>query len=197
MVQFGLVEAGLDDEASVRLARVILGCGRRLLVCTASQRLHPRERHQETVGGGRHPQGDQRDQNDLPEQTHRATKAEFQAESNAPGPLLRVDGCRCYRVFPVPCLTAIACRFFWSTRAALACFCDDFFWFAFGDLSPMVLSFWSVLSHLRHVSFSGGRVSLRAARVIVNAEHTAPGLRAILAPSCHSSPRFMFRAMRL
>jgi hypothetical protein len=27
----------------------------------------------------------------------------------------------------------------------LACFCEDFFWFALGDLSPMVVVFWLVL----------------------------------------------------
>ena len=31
------------------------------------------------------------------------------------------------------------CFFGWEELLALACFCEDFFWFALGDLSPMVV----------------------------------------------------------
>jgi hypothetical protein len=39
------------------------------------------------------------------------------------------------------CLAAIACFLASAALLALTCFCVDFFWFAFGDLSPMIL-FW-------------------------------------------------------
>jgi len=35
-------------------------------------------------------------------------------------------------------LAAAAC-FFCEALLALTCFCEDFFWFALGDLSPMVV----------------------------------------------------------
>lgn len=41
------------------------------------------------------------------------------------------------------CLAATACCFFCATLLVLLCFCVDFFWFAFGDLSPMDVSFCS------------------------------------------------------
>ena len=40
-------------------------------------------------------------------------------------------------------LAASACFFCWSALLALVCFCEDFFWFDFGDLSPMSLIFFS------------------------------------------------------
>ena len=39
------------------------------------------------------------------------------------------------------CLANAACFFASAALLALACFCVDFFWFDFGDLSPMIL-FW-------------------------------------------------------
>jgi len=36
-------------------------------------------------------------------------------------------------------VTADCCGFALEALLALVCFCEDFFWFAFGDLSPMVL----------------------------------------------------------
>ncbi len=36
-------------------------------------------------------------------------------------------------------LVAAGCCFVFEALLALVCFCADFFWFAFGDLSPMVL----------------------------------------------------------
>ena len=42
--------------------------------------------------------------------------------------------------FTDACLAAAACCCFaWVAVLALACFCEDFFWFALGDLSPMVV----------------------------------------------------------
>jgi hypothetical protein len=38
-------------------------------------------------------------------------------------------------------LAAAACFFFWSALLALDCFCVDFFWLDFGDLSPMMFNF--------------------------------------------------------
>lgn len=78
-----------------------------------------------------------------------------------------VDGER-YFFFPPACLAAAACFFLCSALVALACFCVDFFWFDFGDLSPMVFNFLLQLTHLRHVSFSGGKAILPAKAVDVN-----------------------------
>jgi hypothetical protein len=36
---------------------------------------------------------------------------------------------------------AAAALFFWLSAPALDCFCEDFFWLAFGDLSPIILFF--------------------------------------------------------
>ena len=65
-------------------------------------------------------------------------------------------------------LAAPACFFFCSALLALACFCVDFFWFDFGDLSPIISIFFCVLTHLRHVSFSEGTTIMLAGAVIVN-----------------------------
>jgi len=72
-----------------------------------------------------------------------------------------------YLLLPAACLAATACFFFWSALLALACFCEDFFWFDFGDLSPIIL-FFLRLTHLRHVIFSEGTHILLAGLVIVN-----------------------------
>ncbi len=50
----------------------------------------------------------------------------------------------------------MAFLFFWSALPALAFFCEDFFWLDFGDLSPMILSFFLGLIHPRHVIVSEG-----------------------------------------
>ena len=42
-----------------------------------------------------------------------------------------------YFFFPAVALDATACCFFWLLEVALTCFCVDFFWFDFGDLSPI------------------------------------------------------------
>ena len=44
-------------------------------------------------------------------------------------------------LFGAPCLAARACFFFWSALLTWACFCEDFFWLDFGDLSPMIFIF--------------------------------------------------------
>jgi len=62
----------------------------------------------------------------------------------------------------------MAWLFCWLLLLALACFCADFFWFDFGDRSPMVLSFFYGLTRLRHVSFSEGTVILLATVRFVN-----------------------------
>jgi len=48
--------------------------------------------------------------------------------------------------FLAACLAATACFFFWLALAALEFFCEDFFWFDFGDLSPMSLTFLTELT---------------------------------------------------
>jgi hypothetical protein len=63
---------------------------------------------------------------------------------------------------------ATACFFFWSALLALDCFCVDFFWFDFGDLSPITFIFFCGLTHLRHDSFSEGTPIVLAGAVIVN-----------------------------
>jgi hypothetical protein len=42
------------------------------------------------------------------------------------------------RFLRAACLAAMACFFFCSALLATACFWDAFFWFDFGDLSPMI-----------------------------------------------------------
>jgi hypothetical protein len=49
--------------------------------------------------------------------------------------------------------------FAWAELLALACFCEDFFWFAFGDLSPMVVVLWLGLFAVARPS---GHASTRA-----------------------------------
>jgi hypothetical protein len=62
---------------------------------------------------------------------------------------MRGEGERCesdgngkaeYSYFLTPvCLLASDCVFACEALLVLACFCEDFFWFALGDLSPMIL----------------------------------------------------------
>ena len=46
-----------------------------------------------------------------------------------------------YFFLPAACLVATAALFFAAALEVLAFFWPDFFWFAFGDLSPMVFAF--------------------------------------------------------
>ena len=69
---------------------------------------------------------------------------------------------------PAACLAATACFFFRLALLALVCFCVDFFWFDFGDLSLMILTFFYGLTRLRHVSFSEGKTIMPAGAIIVN-----------------------------
>jgi len=39
---------------------------------------------------------------------------------------------------PAAALADAACCFACEALPALTCFCEDFFWFALGDLSPMI-----------------------------------------------------------
>ena len=54
-----------------------------------------------------------------------------------PGPERPVRGG--YFFLPAADLAAAAAFLEASALLALDCFCEDFFWFAFGDLSPMVI----------------------------------------------------------
>jgi hypothetical protein len=55
---------------------------------------------------------------------------------------LRRDGRgRSYFFLPAACLPSTAAFFFAAALVTLDCFWPDFFWFAFGDLSPMMLPF--------------------------------------------------------
>ena len=66
-------------------------------------------------------------------------------------------------------LAAMASFLIWSALLALDCFCEDFFWLDFGDLSPMILFFFYRVDCLRHVIFSAGGGIVRALAVNVNA----------------------------
>jgi hypothetical protein len=50
----------------------------------------------------------------------------------------------------------------------LTCFCEDFFWLDFGDLSPITFISFCGLTCLRHESFSAGKSIVLAGLVIVN-----------------------------
>lgn len=65
-------------------------------------------------------------------------------------------------------LAATAALFFWSALLVLACFCEDFFWLDFGDLSPMILFFNLRIDCLRHFIFSEGIAIVCAGGGIVN-----------------------------
>jgi hypothetical protein len=73
-----------------------------------------------------------------------------------------------YFFLPAACLAAIACCFFLAALLAFDCFCEDFFWLDFGDLSPITLFFYRGLTLLRHVSFSEGNYTVDGGVVIVN-----------------------------
>ena len=85
---------------------------------------------------------------------------------------------------PAACLAATAAFFFWLALLALACFCEDFFWFDFGDLSPITLIFFCGLIHLRHVSFSEGGIIMCSKAVIVNDGHKIPAKMVIRLCEC-------------
>ena len=51
-----------------------------------------------------------------------------------PGELIRGTD---YFFLPADCLAVIASFFFVSALLFLVCFCEEAFWLAFGDLSPM------------------------------------------------------------
>ena len=73
-----------------------------------------------------------------------------------------------YFFLVLACLAAMACCFCLSALLAWDVFCEDFFWFAFGDLSPMCLTFFSELTALRNRCFPAEAGTLLAARWIVN-----------------------------
>ena len=77
----------------------------------------------------------------------------------------RADG---YRFLMAACLAVSACFFFWLALLAIACFWEDFFWFDFGDLSPIILMIFCGLTGLRHICFSAGKGIMLAGAVIVN-----------------------------
>ncbi len=56
----------------------------------------------------------------------------------APGETVSKSG---YFFLTTVCLAAAACFFLSSALLAMTCFCVDFFWFDFGDLSPMIFGF--------------------------------------------------------
>jgi hypothetical protein len=62
-----------------------------------------------------------------------------------------------YFFLPADCFDATALFFFWSALLALDFFCVVFFWFDFGDLSPIIMLFLFVLTRLRLIRFSAGR----------------------------------------
>ena len=85
---------------------------------------------------------------------------------------------RTFYFFLPACLAATAALFFWLALLALVCFWWDFFWLDFGDLSPIILTFFCVLTHLRHVSFSEGIVIVLARWVNVNDKRGFDGVSA-------------------
>lgn len=73
-----------------------------------------------------------------------------------------------YRFFRAAVLAAAACFFCCSALLALDCFCEDFFWVALGDLSPMGWPFNCALTGLRNLCFPAVGGSLRMAEGNVN-----------------------------
>lgn len=65
-------------------------------------------------------------------------------------------------------LAATAALFFWLALLVLASFWPDFFWFAFGDLSPITFILVLRLTRLRHEIFSEGNPIVLVALMIVN-----------------------------
>jgi len=61
-----------------------------------------------------------------------------------------------YFFLPAEDLAAMAAFFCWLALLALDCFWPDFFWLAFGDLSPITIYLVLRLTGLRHGSFSEG-----------------------------------------
>jgi hypothetical protein len=72
-----------------------------------------------------------------------------------------------YFFFAAADLAARAALFCALALLALDCFCEDFFWLDFGDLSPIIL-FFRGLTGLRNFSFSEGKGIMRATALIVN-----------------------------
>jgi hypothetical protein len=72
-----------------------------------------------------------------------------------------------YFFFPAADLAAAAALFCALALLALDCFCEDFFWLDFGDLSPIIFFFRWLIGR-RNFSFSAGIAILLAATVIVN-----------------------------
>ena len=80
----------------------------------------------------------------------------------------RQQGTMGYFFLPAADLAAAAALFFWSALLTLDCFCEDFFWLDFGDLSPMILFFFCGLTCRRHLIFSDGDGRVLDGVVIVN-----------------------------
>ena len=74
-----------------------------------------------------------------------------------------------YRFLAAADLAAMASFLIWSALLALDCFCEDFFWLDFGDLSPMIFLIRYGIDCLGHVIFSAGRCIVLADAAIVNA----------------------------
>jgi len=72
-----------------------------------------------------------------------------------------------YFLLPAACFAATACFLLSAMRVALDCFWLDFFWFDFGDLSPITF-FFRGLTRLRHKSFSEGKAIMRGVVANVN-----------------------------
>lgn len=65
-----------------------------------------------------------------------------------------------YFFLPADSLAATAADFFAASLSDLDCFWPDFFWFAFGDLSPMMFCFLLLrLTRLRDECFPAGTPS--------------------------------------
>jgi hypothetical protein len=89
----------------------------------------------------------------------------------------RQTGTDGYRFLRAADLAASAAFFFWLALSARACFWFDFFWFDFGDRSPIIVVSFNWLIHLRHVSFSGGVFIMLGGVVVVNDGHKLIGQR--------------------
>jgi hypothetical protein len=73
-----------------------------------------------------------------------------------------------YFFLPAADWAATAALFFWFALLVLACFCEDFFWLDFGDLSPIIFSFGCWSTRLRHGIFSEGNHIVLARAAFVN-----------------------------
>jgi hypothetical protein len=94
------------------------------------------------------------------------------------------------------CFSSTACFFFWSALFVLDCFCVDFFWFDFGDLSPIVLLFVFVLTSLWHESFLPRRKDCNGLDGRCKAMPPAQGFFDC-AECLHSFPRDLFTTKSL